>query len=568
MENPFVFDRPNNITVEEFVNFYIKDNIYTRFLESTRNIILIGVRGSGKTSTLRYYSFPVRLANPEVDDKYSIIGIHIPSKHPLFGKREFLLYEKQHKKNVVVEHFLCINIIVQICDTLNLTKKDLGISLDNEKDIISNLNFILGSDIPESKPLFEAIKLYLNKELNASQRKLNSDDFESFIDLSFSFNNTVIPFLEQIRKIEKLEQSHFSLFFDDVQDLGDIHREIINSWIAYRDNSLFSFKIATADIKLQYSTSTGGVILEGHDFVKIDLTRRLFSKDSEFNRFAKDVINRRLELANINKTVDEFLPESSNFKKGLEEGKIKARKLASEKFPSPKGTQITDYVAKYGRAIYFRDKNPKSNKPVYSGFETLVDISTGVIRNLLTPVYFMYEKQYSSNNEKKVTEITPSIQRDIILNRSEAFWEKIRGIDSEIEDCTVELSDAINNFFNQLMIFLKKRLKDETISEPRALNFILSQESEVYKEQVDKIINSCLKSTLLYKRMVGHKSTGEQLALFVPNRLMLPSHGLDPHGQYSHFPITYKAFAEAAYLNKEIPFFADTKSDEQLEIFF
>ena len=45
------------------------------------------------------------------------------------------------------------------------------------------------------KSLFEGIKLYFSKELKASQRKLKSDDFESFIDYSFSFNNTVIPFL-------------------------------------------------------------------------------------------------------------------------------------------------------------------------------------------------------------------------------------------------------------------------------------------------------------------------------------------------------------------------------------
>ena len=68
--------------------------------------------------------------------------------------------------------------------------------------------------------------------------------------------------------------------------------------------------------------------------------------------------------------------------------------------------------------------------------------------------------------------------------------------------------------------------------------------------------------------MVAHKSTGEQLPLFVPNRLMLPAHGLDPHGQYSHFPITYKVFYEAAYKNKEIPFFAEDETNDQLEIVF
>lgn len=566
MENPFVFDRPNNISVQDFIEFYIKENIYTRFLESTRNILLIGVRGSGKTSTLRYYSFPVQLVNPEVINKFNVIGIHIPSKHPLFGKREYLLYENNNKQNVVVEHFLCVNIISSICETFISANADLGLTEEIERKILSNLTFILGADFPEAT-LFNSIKLFVNKEANSSQRKLNSDNFESFIDFAFSFNNTVIPFLEQLKMIPNLNQSHFSLFFDDVQDLGKIHQEIINSWVAYRDNQLFSFKVATADIKPSYITSTGGVILEGHDFVKIDLTKRLFNKTSEFSQFAKDVIAKRLLLAGIETSVDEFIPESESFRKGLDEGRESARILAEAKFPNPTGTQRTDYIAKNGRAIYFRGRNPKSNLPAYSGFETMVDISTGVIRNLLTPIYFMYEKQISNNGSEKVTQIPSNIQREIIINRSEMFWEKIKDIESEIENCPQDLASHINNFFDQLMIYLKKRLKNEDISEPRALNFIISQvKDDEEQEQIDRIINVALKSTLLYKRMSSHKSTGAKIPLYVPNRMMLPVHGLDAHGQYSHFPITGRAFLDAAYNNKEIPFFVDEdNSNNQLE---
>lgn len=570
MENPFVFDRPNNISVEDFIQFYIKDNIYTRFLESTRNIVLIGVRGSGKTSTLRYYSFPVQYVNKEVVNKFDVIGIHIPSKHPLFGKREYLLYGNKNKQSVVVEHFLCVNILSCICETFLSTGNCLELDSETEKKILKNLSFILESDFPKDMSLFESVKLFINKEANSSQRKLNSEDFESFIDFSFSFNNTVIPFLEQLKIITCLKDSHFSLFFDDVQDLGQLHREIINSWMSYRDNKLFSFKVATADIKPTYVTSSGGVILEGHDFVKVDLTKRLFNKASEFSVFAKEVVSKRLTLAGIDVEVDDFLPENEVFRKGIEQAKSKAKDQALKKYPNPSGTQISDHVSKYGRALYFRERNPKSNLPGYSGFETLVDISTGVIRNLLTPIYYMYEKQFSNHGANEMLNIPSLIQRDIILNRSESFWEKIQDIDSEIEECTEDLGKHINNFFNQLMIYLKKRLKNEEISEPRALNFIISKvTSEEEQKQIDEIINASLRSTLLYKRIVSHKSTGVKLPLYVPNRLMLPSHGLDPHGQYSHFPITGRAFLDAAYKNIEIPFFADeTDTNKQLEIIF
>jgi DNA polymerase III delta prime subunit len=562
MKNPFVYDRPNTIEVDEFIKYYITDNTYTRFLESTRNIVLIGVRGSGKTSTLRYYSLPVSFHNPDIQDKFKLIGVHIPCKQPLLGKREYLLYDDQNKQNVVVEHFLCINILTEICNTFLELNSEISIPAEIKDDILANLGYIFDTELKNGSSLFDSIKLFINKEANSSQRKLNNEKFESFIDYAFTFNNTIIPLLEQLKKIPELSYSHFSLFFDDIQDLGDTHQRIINSWIAFRDNKLFSFKIATAATKPIYITSTGGIILEGHDFVRIDLTKGLFNKNSEFSQFAKDVIQKRLDIANIKTTVDDFLPISDTFKDDLEKGKQKARELAEKKYPNPTGTQISDYVAKYARAISFRERNVKANIPTYSGFETIVDISTGVIRNLLNPLYFMYEKEISQDIEcESILTIQPNNQKEIIKNKSDEFWEKIRNIDSELDNCSKDLAKQINNFYNQLIDYLRRRLKDEKISEPRALNFIISEVEPEMEEKINEIIDASLKSTLLYERTISHKATGKKLPLYVPNRLMLPTHGLDPHGQYSHFPIKGKDFLAAAINNKPLPFFAEEESN-------
>lgn len=562
MKNPFVFDRPNTIEVEEFIKYYIKDNTYTRFLESTRNIVLIGVRGSGKTSTLRYYSLPVSFHNPSIKDKFKLVGVHIPCKQPLLGKREYLLYNDLNKQNIVVEHFLCINILSEICNTFLELNGEIAIPNEVKDDILANLRYIFDSEFKNGLSLFDSLKLFINKEANSSQRKLNNENFDSFIDYAFTFNNTIIPLLEQLKKIQELSCSHFSLFFDDIQDLGDIHQRIINSWISFRDNKLFSFKIATAATKPMYITATGGLILEGHDFVRIDLTKGLFNKNSEFSQFAKDVIQKRLDIASIDSTVDKFLPVSDTFKADLEKGRKKARILAKQKYPNPIGTQINDYVAKYSRAISFRERNAKANIPNYSGFETLVDISTGVIRNLLNPLYFMYEKEISQNNKfEKILYIHPNAQKDIIRIKSDEFWEKIRNIDSELNNCSIDLAKQINNFYNQLVDYLKKRLKDENISEPRALNFIISEIEPEMEDKINEIIDASLKSTLLYERSISHKATGKKLPLYIPNRLMLPTHGLDPHGQYSHFPIKGRDFLAAAIHNKPIPFFAEEEDN-------
>ncbi|KQO20832.1 hypothetical protein ASF10_14685 [Flavobacterium sp. Leaf82] len=565
MKNPFIFDRPNTMDVDEFLQYYIKDHTYTRFLESTRNIILIGVRGSGKTSTLMYYSFPVQIKNSQNENKFSVIGIHIPCKNALFNKKEYLLYSKESKKYIVVEHFLCINIITSLCETFLNTYEYLEIDRSVELQIIQNLEFILDCEFCVGDNIFEKLKLYTSRESLNSQKKLNGDDFESFINFSFSFNNTVIPVLEQLRKIDKLKNAHFSLLFDDMQDLSQIHKEIINSWISYRDNKLFSFKIATADIKLFLLTSAGGVILEGHDFIKIDLTKSLYSKDSEFAKFAKEVINNRLKISGINVSVDKFLPISAKFEENLIKGKELASVQAKIKYPNPTGTQVADYVTKYGRAISFR-RNAGENLPQYSGIDTIIDISTGVIRNLLSPLYYMFEKEISNSVDQNVKLIRSSTQADIIKKTSEGFWQKLKSIDSEIDNCSTELANAINNLFDNLISYLKKRLKDETISEPRALNFVITNSNEELDEEVKRILEVCLRSTLLYRRLANNKSTGNKQYLYVPNRLLLPTHGLDPHGQYSYFSITASDFLAAAYKNKPIPFFNEdpNESPDQL----
>lgn len=178
MKNPFVFDRPNTIEVEEFIKYYITDNTYTRFLESTRNIVLIGVRGSGKTSTLRYYSLPVSFHNPTIQDKFRLVGVHIPCKQPLLGKREYLLYDDQNKQNIVVEHFLCINILSEICNTFLELNGEIIIPNNVRDDILANLGYIFDTEFKNVFSLFDSIKLFINKEANSSQRKLNNENFE------------------------------------------------------------------------------------------------------------------------------------------------------------------------------------------------------------------------------------------------------------------------------------------------------------------------------------------------------------------------------------------------------
>ena len=82
---------------------------------------------------------------------------------------------------------------------------------------------------------------------------------------------------------------------DDAHDLNEHQIRLVNSWIAYRDHSLFSIKVATVKVdRPPLITSTGGSILEGHDYTVVDMEKAAQNEQSDFGRLADRIVARRL----------------------------------------------------------------------------------------------------------------------------------------------------------------------------------------------------------------------------------------------------------------------------------
>ena len=182
----------------------------------------------------------------------------------------------------------------------------------------------------------------------------------------------------------------------------------------------------------------------------------------------------------------DFFPTNPLFAKDIEESKEKARTAAIAKYGQDNTKSVSDYVYKYHRAMYFRNRGDKANRPPYSGFDTIIDISTGIVRNMLEPCFWMFD---SAMNENKGTirEISPTIQNNVIINRSEFLWKQLmQGLDCIVPNCSKEQGEYIYNLFEQLMSLFAKRLKSD-ISEPCAIVFAIdtrafgnSEKSTIY----------------------------------------------------------------------------------------
>ena len=411
---------------------------------------------------------------------------------------------------------------------------------------------------------------FVNREAITTQRKINAFDSDSFYENALSFSSSVLPFLQMMREINLMSRTHFLLMIDDAHDMNEYQIKALNSWIAYRDHSLFSFKVATVKVdRPTHITSTGGSILEGHDFITVDMEQAYQNEETDFYKLSKRIVEKRLQRIGVSSTAEEFFPMNSSMKKDLEECREEARRIGIEKYGEEKKHSVSDYVYKYQRAIYFRNRKDKANKPPYSGFETIVDISTGVVRNLLDPCYWMYDSVM--NTEKSnVRFITPQIQTNIIIERSQRMWDTLQsGLDKVVNNCSAEDAKQILNLFKKLMELFAKRLKLD-ISEPRAIVFSISQ-VDSFPEKYASIIHLlkiAQRAQYLYTRMGVAKDKGKQEIYYVPNRLLFPNFGLDPHGQYARVSLKTTDLYNAAFYNSPIPMdsFDDKNEPQQLFI--
>lgn len=549
--NPFQYEAANNLPPESIVEYYIDDFNYSRFIRSTRNVFLVGERGSGKTMTLLYNSWDLQHLQGEREDKsvdLSVIGIYVPCNRPLTYKPEYQLLP-EFLGAVLAEHLLVLAIAYSFSDTLaNVTTVFDEV---DESVLFDEADYLFGSSLPRGVPFFESVRRFVQREVRNTQLETNRPSEQAFYENTFSFVSMLAPMFDLCaRNIPALAQSHFSIMIDDAHSLSSYQLRALNSWISFRDHSRFSFKVAAAKSgTMPKATASGGEILEGHDYVTVDLEAPLHNKHTRYYELAERVVERRLRKVGIDVPPADFFPLNPTMAKQLEESRIEVRKEAVERFGTDSSKAVNDYVYKQSRAHYFRSRSPKANRPPYSGFETLVFLSTGVIRNLLEPCFWMFDRVMSGMEDQprgSIKNIPSLVQSDVIQDRSQRWWTWLRDdISSDIEGCSTEDGRQAFQLLEALADLFRERLRGGG-AEPTATSFTMSGRSSSTSEQVDHLIGILRRAQLIYIRNGPAKDRGRLEEYYVPNRMLWPVRGLDPHGQHARVSIRVDDLLEAA----------------------
>lgn len=566
VQNPFEYEAATKLSVDKIASYYIDDFNYSRFINSTRNVVLVGDRGSGKTMALKFNSLAVQYHKTNAIPER--IGIYIPCKTVLMKKKEQELLDDPSYASILAENFLTMSVLYQLVKDLSAIP-DLTDGCDADS-IKQECEYSLGFTLPDASSLLDSLRLAINKETREVQEALNSHLPEQEFPSTRSFGTSVLPLLETLRRIPNLKNSHFLIMLDDVHDLSDAQLRAVNSWIAYRDNTLFSIKIATARSDQQhFKTSSGGTVLDGHDFEQIDLETDYQNERSNFSKLATRVIAKRLSEVGIDTNPEEFFPPDAKVKEEMDKCRETVRKRAEGLFPNGTPKKISDYVYKFSRAEWFRDRRPNANLPAYAGLQILVYLSTGVVRNLLEPCYKMYDDALSKAEGAKVERIEPNLQSEKIKDRSENVWGRLKKLERFVEGCSKEDAEKIHNLFEQLAVLFRKRLEKHE-SEPRANSFTISAMADEQRETLVRLLEIAQQAQLLYVRRGPGKERGKRENYYIPNRMLWPIRGLDPHGQHARVSIRAEHLINAT-TGIAIPMHAkdskSVKSDGQGELF-
>ena len=169
----------------------------------------------------------------------------------------------------------------------------------------------------------------------------------------------------------------------------------------------------------------------------------------------------------------------------------------------------------------------------------------------------MFENAVSKAKETRgevsseiISNIPSSIQTKIILERSRRTWEWLKdSVAQDIEDCSTEDGLRVFRLLDALAVHFRYRLLNHK-SEPCALSFTISKPEQDIMDKLNRLIEILRKAQLLYIKSGPSKDDGQIEPYYIPNKILWPARGLDPHGQHARVSIPANVLWEATNSGK------------------
>jgi len=549
-KNPFAVESPERLTAREIVDLFIEDFTETGKIKERKHTVIWGARGSGKSMMLRYLEPQCQCLKYGTMDQFlasdmRYLAVYVPCKEGHINKTETNLLE-ENASLVVSEHLINLHIAGQLVDCLSnqfppdfFPGQELIAFVRKASELFDRTSIVSSiAEASELRNLSDDPLGWLSAIFSAEHRRianflrmfpLHARDV-AYTASTSGYHDFLLPLMRLVRNsFSRLHGTCIYLLIDDADKLHKRQQTIVNSWIANRDQGLLCIKLSAQRERFcTFHTRDGGLIEQPHDYSEVDVDELYTQSKSDYCEKVRLIADKRLELSQVpTKSIEKFLPPDPTQESLLNELK---KKTASEWEQRGKPGRRADYVTRYSTARLFQHLRSTKQRRNYAGFQNIVDISSGVVRDFLEPCYNMFDKCLSQRQDLAcLHEISPTIQGKEVFDYSEKFL--LLRLDDIRRDLPPEKwthVERLRVLIESLGRLFYKRLHDPDAREARLFSFTIRGQN------VPGDLRDVLRLGVIYRyfqqRSYSTKEGGGREDWFILNRRLCPVFNLDPTG--------------------------------------
>lgn len=624
-DNPFAVVSPEELTAEQADQLFVE--VHSDYPEITRpgNTLITGARGCGKSMLIRC-SLPdfLMVRNQKKFSELPYLSLNVSIKKTALNLADLQKLDNIHMPYLINEHFMTLHVLMY--SFLYLSKIDFEINKYDQEAYEefyneTYLRFLrlagcqddIAVDFSTPAKFFNSLYQHLINMANTfrpyilSLYNKESPNFIYNLPL-LSFARFILPVFTKMRDLPGFPMGKsILLFIDDADNLSKIQTEILNSWIASRTQPTISLKVfSQIGLYKTFLTSMGVLVESPHDYQELNISSKYTTRSNVdgtdfYYKKIMYVLIRRLKLAGyapdvdasdfpaIERTLKEFFP---SYAKQDEEIEIQIDRIRNGYGTSGRGYRLNDDIRRYAVPNYIRKLAGESkSKPSfrYAGIETIIHLSSGIIRYLLDSAAKMYDvasKSVRREGGDGVLYIPTDIQNAVMRDKADfyLFSELPKSAelseynnDSKIlisdnpQSTTEKLANLINAMGKTFQEILLSGTDDDPFSgrsERKVFSFALSNPERTSKELKD-VFRLGVRLGFLHESFIGNKDGNGRTYLYILNRCFAPIFTLDPSGFQGYLFMTNEDLTRAIHSGKKLRIINDEMSDDlrQLSLF-
>ncbi|WP_137154633.1 hypothetical protein [Rhizobium sp. FKL33] len=572
--NPFGVQNPEHVNPEYIARNFVEMQTDFPRLKELGNTFIHGARGTGKSMLLRSLEPRVMILQAKAKKLKDLpfVAVHVPLRTADFGAPEFNRF-KGYAVNAIGEHLLVMHVVLRVAQLLDSFSSEISqASATRFRERFEELFNIAGGSTAKDAAIeptqggspFRRIAETCETDIFRVRQFLVRQPFRNadpdYVGALAGFLDFLVPLAREIKRLDNVPCVPLFVMLDDADNLPIPLQRVLNSWVSTRSTRDICLKVTTQLAYATMRTLDNRIIESPHDYAEVNLTAVYTASSDTYSRRLYEIVTKRLENSGISSSVDQFFPLDTAQEERLH---AIAAEIIAEHVAMNSSSEVQvgsarsrDEARRYTIPRFMREiagSSKSAHTYSYSGFRSLVDLSSGVVRWFLEPASRMYDRVVSEGlgDSGMVSEIPVSIQDAVIKDWSAEFLELLTRQTTEISDTQTDLSEGIEslhadghetvlyeqlrNLIEGLGRLFRGKLLDPKASEQRVFSVVLRDRP---KPELERVLNLGVRLGYLQRSDYAAKEAlGGRRPRYILARRLGPHYKLDISGYAAHLSI-------------------------------